>query len=164
MKVAVIVASDRASRGEYEDISGRRAVQRIQEKYPDAESRRWVVSDEPADLAAAFDAAAAWGAQFIISSGGTGIGPRDNTPEVTRAFCDRELPGIAEAIRAESLKETPTAQLSRGYAGLKGSIIVVNLPGSVNGVETGLRVLLPVMAHALKMLAGASHETGKPPA
>jgi molybdopterin adenylyltransferase len=157
MKVAVVVASDRASKGEYEDLSGQVAVRRVLEAYPDAETQRLVVSDEPSELARAFKEAADWGAQFIISSGGTGIGPRDNTPEVTAAFCDRQLPGIAEAIRAESLKETASAQLSRGMAGMAGKVIVVNLPGSVNAVETGLRVLLPIMAHALRMIEGGDH-------
>jgi molybdenum cofactor synthesis domain-containing protein len=157
MKVAIVVASDRASRGEYEDLSGAVAVRRVLEAYPTADTKRMVVSDEPAELATAFREAVDWGAQFIISSGGTGIGPRDNTPEVTRAFCDRELPGIAEAIRAESLKETASAQLSRGMAGMAGTVIVVNLPGSVNAVETGLRVFLPIMSHALRMVEGGDH-------
>jgi molybdopterin adenylyltransferase len=157
MKVAIVVASDRASRGEYEDLSGQLAVRRVLEAYPETETRRIVVSDEPAELSRAFRDAVDWGAQFIISSGGTGIGPRDNTPEVTAAFCDRDLPGIAEAIRAESLKDTASAQLSRGMAGMAGKTIVVNLPGSVNAVETGLRVFIPIMAHALRMIEGGDH-------
>jgi molybdopterin biosynthesis enzyme MoaB len=96
-------------------------------------------------------------ADFIITTGGTGLGPRDITPEVTRKWCERELPGIAEAIRRESMMETRTAMLSRGCAGSRGSTIVVNVPGSVNGAVFAVGVIAPVMEHAVSMLSGGGH-------
>jgi molybdopterin adenylyltransferase len=157
MKVAVITISDRASRGEYEDLSGPEIERLLREALPAVVVGRAVVPDEQQRIRAALEAAAADGPDFILTTGGTGISPRDLTPQATRAFCDTELPGIAEALRAASLRETPSAMLSRGYAGMHGTIIVVNFPGSLKAVRLCLATLLPVMGHALKMVRGEGH-------
>jgi molybdopterin adenylyltransferase len=155
VKVAVITISDRASRGEYEDLSGPVIEKDLRARIPGVEVERTVVPDEPAEILAALGSFA--GVDFILTTGGTGVSPRDVTPEVTARFCERELPGIAEALRAASLAETPAAMLSRGYAGLHGSTIVVNFPGSVKAVRLYMTVLGPVMDHALRMIRGEGH-------
>jgi molybdopterin adenylyltransferase len=155
MRVAVITISDRASRGEYADISGPEIEKAVRALHADAEVSRRIVADEERDIRDALDAAAEF--DFILTTGGTGISPRDVTPEVTRKFCDKELPGIAEVLRAQSYRETPAAVLSRGYAGLHGASIVVNFPGSVNAVRLCMKVLGPVMEHAMRMLGGGGH-------
>lgn len=155
MTVSVITISDRASRGEYEDRSGPEIVAILRVAFPALGIETDVVPDEAEAIRQALDRHRK--ADFILTTGGTGISPRDTTPEVTRQFCDRELPGIAEMLRAESYRETPTAVLSRGYAGMSGSTIVVNFPGSVKAVRLCTRVLVPVMEHALKMLRGEGH-------
>ncbi len=96
-------------------------------------------------------------ADWIITTGGTGIGPRDRTADVTAGYCDYLLPGIAETLRAESYKETPNAMLSRGTAGVKGNTIIVNFPGSVKGASLCTRVILPILEHALLMMRGEGH-------
>lgn len=155
MKVAVITISDRASRGEYADLSGPEIEKAILSLDAAAEVSRRVVPDEEREILDALAAAA--GADFILTTGGTGISPRDVTPEVTMRFCDKELPGIAEVLRAQSWLQTPAAVLSRGYAGLHGRSVVVNFPGSVNAVRLCMKVLGPVMEHAMRMLGGAGH-------
>jgi molybdopterin adenylyltransferase len=153
--VTVITISDRASRGEYPDRSGPQIVSILREAFAEARIATEVVPDEAEAIVAAFRRHQR--ADFILTTGGTGISARDVTPEVTRGFCERELPGIAETLRAESYKETPTAVLSRGVAGIKGSTIIVNFPGSVKAVRLCTRVLIPVMEHALGMLHGEGH-------
>jgi molybdopterin adenylyltransferase len=155
VKVAVITISDRAARGQYADLSGTEIEKELHERFPAAAVAREVVPDDAEAISAALERAA--GSDFIITTGGTGISPRDITPEVTARFCEKELPGISETIRAQSLLETPSAMLSRGYAGLHGSTIVVNLPGSLAAVRLGMHVLAPVMEHAVRMLRGEGH-------
>ena len=155
MRVAVITVSDRASRGEYADLSGPEIEKAVLSLDAAAEVSRAVVPDEEREILGALQAAA--GADFILTTGGTGISPRDVTPEVTMRFCDKELPGIAEVLRAQSWLQTPAAVLSRGYAGLHGRSVVVNFPGSVNAVRLCMKVLGPVMEHAMRMLGGAGH-------
>jgi molybdopterin adenylyltransferase len=155
VKVAVITISDRASRGEYEDLSGPEIEKEILLRHPGAEVTRRLVPDERQDIQAALDSSA--GVDFILTTGGTGISPRDVTPEVTMQFCDREVPGIAEMLRALSYAETPAAVLSRGYAGLHGKTMVVNFPGSVKAVCLCMKVLGPIMDHAVRMLGGEGH-------
>ena len=173
MRIAVITVSDRASRGEYEDRSGPEIERVLREAgvggAEGVEIAREIVPDEADAIRAALDrfgarpasaggaGTAARPADFIITTGGTGLGPRDITPDVTREWCERDLPGIAETIRAESLRETATAMLSRGYAGVRGSTIVVNVPGSRRGAAFATGVLVPVMDHALGMLEGGGH-------
>lgn len=156
MKVSVITISDRASRGDYEDRTGPEIEKEVRGRFPDAEVSRSIVADEPELILAALGEQE--GADFILTAGGTGISPRDVTPETTRRFIDRELPGISEMIRAQSWTETPASVLSRGIAGVKGRTIVVNFPGSVRAARTCMRVLVPVMEHAMKMLRGEGHE------
>ncbi len=158
MTVVVITISDRAHRGVYPDRSGPRIVELLEEGLPRAEISREVVPDEQEEILAAFRRHRK--ADFIITSGGTGIGARDVTPEVTGRYCDRLLPGIAETLRAASYRDTPSAMLSRGVAGLKGATIIVNFPGSTAAVELCTRLLLPVMEHALRMLKGEGHRPG----
>ncbi|UCF98165.1 MAG: MogA/MoaB family molybdenum cofactor biosynthesis protein [Spirochaetaceae bacterium] len=153
--MSVITISDRASRGEYEDRSGPEIVSILCQAFPAAEVRTEVVPDEAEAIVAAFKRNRH--SDFILTTGGTGISARDVTPETTRGYCDRELPGIAEVLRTESYRETPTAVLSRGSAGIKGSTIIVNFPGSVKAVRLCTRVLIPVMEHALSMLRGEGH-------
>jgi len=98
------------------------------------------------------------GKDYIITTGGTGISPRDITPEVTETICEKSIPGIAEMLRLHSYKETPYAVFSRGYCGLRGQTIIVNFPGSVKAVTLCTGLLLPLMEHGIKMLHGGKHE------
>ncbi|HEY6958290.1 MAG TPA: MogA/MoaB family molybdenum cofactor biosynthesis protein [Candidatus Limnocylindria bacterium] len=119
-----------------------------------------LVSDEVAAVANAILDGVRSGANVVLTSGGTGLSPNDVTPEATRRVIDREIPGIAEALRARSLDKTPHGMLSRGVAGAVGATLVVNLPGSPRAVRESLEVLLPVLPHAVELLAGESGETG----
>ena len=155
MTVAVITVSDRASEGRCEDISGPELERALLERFPGAAVTRRIVPDEQDRITAALEECL--GADFILTTGGTGISPRDVTPEATRRFCEKELPGVSEALRAASLKETPAAMLSRGFAGLRGSTVVVNFPGSPKAVRLCVEVITPIMEHAGRMLRGEGH-------
>jgi molybdopterin adenylyltransferase len=157
VRVAVVTISDRASRGEYEDLSGPEIERLLKARFPDAAIPRCVVPDEPDAIFAALEAEAGAGADLILTTGGTGLSKRDVTPEATRRFCDREAPGIAEALRTQSYAETPAAMLSRGYAGLRGTCLVVNFPGSEKAVRRCMEVFGPVLEHALRMIRGEGH-------
>jgi len=155
MKIAVITASDRASKGVYEDLSGPAIEEALRGLAPGSEVEREVVPDEKAAILAALERHA--GADWILTTGGTGPSPRDVTPEATREFCDREMPGIAEYLRARSLEETPFAVFSRGTAGIRDACFVVNFPGSVKAARFCATVLAPLMEHGIKMARGEGH-------
>lgn len=144
--------SDAVSRGERDDASGDVLAELLAEH--DYEVVRRVVPDERAAIAAAL-AALAEDVQVILTTGGTGLAPRDVTPEATASVLDRPAPGIAEAIRADAVARTPHGLLSRGLAGVRGSTLVVNLPGSPGACRDGFAVLAPALEHALRLLAGA---------
>jgi molybdenum cofactor synthesis domain-containing protein len=154
----VVTVSDRSARGERADASGPRAVELLSQAGFEVSAR--IVPDGDHSVRDALQAAIDGGARFIVTSGGTGVGPRDRTPEGTRLLLVQELPGISERLRHEAAREHPTAVLSRGLAGIVGHApraLVVNLPGSVNAVEEGLSVLLPLVRHVIDQLDGGDH-------
>lgn len=154
----IITASNRSARGERRDESGPAAADAM--RAMGAEVRyQVVVPDDVAAIADAIREAVAQGCTLVLTSGGTGLSPSDVTPEATRAVIEREIPGIAEALRARSLERTPHGMLSRGVAGAIGAALVVNLPGSPRAVRESLETLALAIPHALELLAGGSGET-----
>ena len=151
MRAAVLTVSDGVHHGTREDKSGDTLAELLEGEGFEVERR--IVPDEPDEIAAAITELAQAHA-LVLTTGGTGFTPRDVTPEATRGILDREAPGIAEAIRADALTRTPHALLSRGLAGLRGSTLIVNLPGSPGGCRDGFAVLRPALSHALELAAG----------
>ena len=161
-RAVVVTASNRAAAGVYPDEGGPLISERLAGWGFEVEGPR-VVPDGP-DVGAALREAVAWGADVVVTTGGTGLSPTDVTPEQTRAVLDYEVPGLADAIRSHGVAQgVATAVLSRGLAGVAGRTLVVNLPGSTGGVRDGLAVLEPVLVHAVDQLRGRDHGSGHGP-
>ena len=153
-EIGVLTVSDRGASGEYEDRSGPLISSIIQKRTPWTVKRQAVVADDFETISATLKEWAADELALILTTGGTGFAPRDVTPEATKSVIRRETPGIAEALRVESLKVTRHAMLSRGVAGILDRTLIINLPGSPKAVRENLDVLLPVLPHALELISG----------
>jgi molybdopterin adenylyltransferase len=154
IRAVVITVSDACSRGEREDESGRALVQLLTDLGAQIVESKILADDLDPLRHALRQFAEREDVNLIVTTGGTGLGPRDNTPEATQKVIEREAPGIAEAIRAESLKATPMGMLSRGVCGVSSGTLIINLPGSPKAVRESFGVIASVLPHALDLLAG----------
>jgi molybdenum cofactor synthesis domain-containing protein len=160
-RVGVLTVSDGCARGEREDESGARIVAWCFEADAEVSARAVVEDATDAIVSVLLEWSDRLELDVVLTTGGTGLTPRDVTPEATRAVLNREAPGIAEALRRRGADSTPFAALSRGLAGVRGRTLIVNLPGSPSGVEDGLAVLTDMLPHAVRMLRG--HDTAHEP-
>jgi len=162
IKVAVLTLSDRGAKGLRKDAGGP-AIERLMRKI-DAEVVSYdILPDEKALIRKKLISLCRRKIDLVITTGGTGLSPRDVTPEATREVIQREIPGMAEAMRLEGLRKTPFAMLSRAVAGIRGGTLIINLPGSPAAVEEGLSAILPVLPHAIEKIKGSTAECAQPP-
>lgn len=162
IRFAILTISDRSAKGQRVDVSGPLLASIVRENGGEAVHIVILPDDRPA-IRAELEAVADSGEiDVILTTGGTGFAPRDVTPEATRDVLDKEAPGLAEAMRAESLKKTGTAMLSRAVAGIRKATLIVNLPGSPKAARENLEVVLPVLSHAVELMQGQVGDCGKP--
>jgi molybdenum cofactor synthesis domain-containing protein len=154
MLFAVLTVSDRCSQGLLADTAGPAVVVLLRQHWPEAEIQTAMVSDDEPAIAAYLNQWSDQGAALVLTVGGTGLDLRDRTPEATRQVIDREAPGLAEAMRFLGAESNPFAWLSRGVAGLKGSTLIANLPGSQRGAEQSLASIIALLKHGLEVAAG----------
>jgi molybdopterin adenylyltransferase len=155
MFIAVLTVSDRCSQGQATDTAGPAVVALLREQWPTASIHTVLVPDEEAQIATYLEQQSERSAALILTVGGTGLSPRDRTPEATLRVLDRQAPGLAEAMRSKGSESNPNAWLSRGVAGLRGSTLIVNLPGSLRGAQESLSAILPLLRHALEVASGS---------
>jgi molybdopterin adenylyltransferase len=159
--VVILTLSDKGSKGERDDASGP-LIERMVKGLPGQVIHYEIIPDEKALIIEALKKSAdQLRADLILTTGGTGLSPRDVTPDATLAVIDKEVPGFAEAMRAESFKKTPHAMISRAVVGIRGATLIVNLPGSPKSVRENLSVILPALPHALSKLKGDPSECGQ---
>lgn len=154
MLLAVVTISDRCSMGQMTDTAGPAVVELLRAQWPDASIETALLPDEEDSIFELLGQFAADQAALILTAGGTGLGPRDRTPEATRRIIDREAPGLAEAMRSVGAAQNKFAWLSRAVCGLKGSTLIVNLPGSQRGATESLTTILPLLRHAIEVAGG----------
>ena len=160
-KVGIITVSDKGSRGEREDLSLVEIKKLVLELPAEVIAYSIIPDEEPEIIETLIDFADRKHLDLVVTSGGTGLSPRDVTPEATRQVIDKEIPGMAEAMRQESLKKTPFGMLSRGLVGWRRNTLIINLPGSPKAVRENLAVLIPVIPHAIEKLQGDTTECGQ---
>ncbi|MGB9812047.1 MAG: MogA/MoaB family molybdenum cofactor biosynthesis protein [Thermovenabulum sp.] len=160
LRVGIITASDRGSKGEREDLSGKVIEEMIRKIGGIVEDYK-ILPDDLEVLKKELILMSDKGLDIILTTGGTGLSPRDNTPEATLAVVEKLVPGIPEAMRMASLSKTPHAMLSRAVAGIRGKTLIINLPGSPKGVRENLSVILPAIPHAVEVLRGEVKDCGK---
>jgi molybdopterin adenylyltransferase len=154
MLLAVLTVSDRCSQGLATDTAGPAVVALLRKEWKEAMIQTALVPDDEAQIVSWLEQWSSLDAALVVTTGGTGLGPRDRTPEATRRVINREAPGLAEAMRAHGAAKNPYAWLSRGVAGLKDNMLIINLPGSRRGAEESLNVILPLIKHGLETAAG----------
>ena len=154
MQFAVLTISDRCSQGLLVDTAGPATVALLRQHWPNAEIATSLLADDEAAIAERLQEFCATGASLVLTVGGTGMGPRDRTPEATRRVIDREAPGLAEAMRALGAKSNPYAWLSRGIAGMNKKTLIVNLPGSKRGAEESLAAIVALLRHGIEVASG----------
>jgi len=156
-RVAILTVSDSCAQGRRQDASGPALREILSARSYEIGGAGVVPDDRDAIIRELTRFADEEGCELVFTTGGTGLGPRDVTPEATRAVCDRLVPGLGELMRAEGLKKTPHAVLSRALAGMRGRTLIVNLPGSPRAVREGLEALAAVLPHAVEMMRGGGH-------
>jgi molybdopterin adenylyltransferase len=154
MRFVVITISDRCSLGLLEDTAGPAVLALLRNHWLDAKVDAELLADDEDAITTLLEKLCGEQASLVLTVGGTGLGPRDRTPEATRRVLEREAPGLAEAMRARGAESNPYAWLSRGVAGLRGSTLILNLPGSRRGAEESLSSILPLIRHGLEIVAG----------
>ncbi len=155
VRAVVITISDACSRGERQDTSGEAVVELLRELGADIVETKIVSDDLEPLIVLLRNSAERSDVNLVITTGGTGFSPRDNTPEATLRVIEREAPGLAEAMRIETLRQTPMAMISRGVCGIRSGALIINLPGSPKGVRESFAVIAPVLKHAIALLAGS---------